>query len=433
MDSLFSEIVRLYDEGTPFALGTVVHTSGSTPQKTGARAVFLPGGQLLGTLGGGCMEAEARRRGLALLRGGSAELLELHLDDDFGWDDGLICGGTAQILLQPRPADQEKVFRSTVRLMEERGRGLLVLVAAGPEECIGRMLLLRQGTGGGDFTVTGSLGRQDVEQAATSLAAEVLVEGREEPLRQRIRVGVEQVSLYLEPLLPRPICFIAGAGHVGAALCHYAARAGFEVAIVDDRPSLCNAERLPDATHVLAGDIVETVRNWPPSPDTYYVIVTRGHKHDAVVLRELINVPAAYVGMIGSKRKILTIYDEFLRKGLATPEQLARIHAPIGLDIGALSVEEIALCIAAELVMVRRKGSRASRRAPGPGGEGVASANGAGGERGGDCAGGGREPADGGAEAALAVRQRERAAEGRPLVERLPRRDRVRGGGAPGG
>src|ERR671914_381835 len=118
MNTLFRDIVRLYDEGAPFSLGTVVYTAGSTPQKIGARAVFLPGGELLGTLGGGCMEAEARRRGLQLIRGGDAELLDLHLDDDFGWDDGLICGGTAHIFLQPRPEGQEEVFRQVVALHE---------------------------------------------------------------------------------------------------------------------------------------------------------------------------------------------------------------------------------------------------------------------------------------------------------------------------
>src|SRR5438874_462051 len=106
-ERLYPDIVRLLAAEQPFAVGTVVHTSGSTPQKTGARAIFLPGGEILGTLGGGCMEAEARLRGLRLVKGGAPELMELHLDDDFGWDDGLICGGTAHIFLQPKPGDQE--------------------------------------------------------------------------------------------------------------------------------------------------------------------------------------------------------------------------------------------------------------------------------------------------------------------------------------
>jgi xanthine dehydrogenase accessory factor len=409
MDSLLHEIVRLLDEETPFALGTVIHTAGSTPQKAGARAVFLPGGEILGTLGGGCMEAEARLRGLRLVRGGAPDLMELHLDDDFGWDDGLICGGTASIFLQPRPEGQAEVFREAVALHEGRGRGVLALVAAGDPGTVGRVCLVRPG-----HATTGDLNAPALQAAVEEMARGLLLEGREEP--RRIVLKEPAATVYFEPLFPKPVCFIAGAGHIGGALCHYAARAGFEVAVVDDRPSLCNRERLPDAAHVLVGDIVEAVRSWPKTPDTYFVIVTRGHRHDAVVLREVVNAPVAYVGMIGSKRKILTIFEEFLAEGLASPEELARLHAPIGLEIGALTVEEIALCIAAELVMVRRQGE-ADAGAP----------------RHRDCAGGGRVPEDGDAEAALAVRLGKRDSGGRPLAASLPRRRGAGGAGAPAG
>lgn len=408
MDSLLRDIVRLYDEGTPFSLGTVTYTAGSTPQKAGARAIFLPGGEILGTLGGGCMEAEARRRGLQMVRGGEPQLMELHLDDDFGWDDGLICGGTAHIFLQPRAEDQAEVFCAAVALHESRGRGVLALVTAGPQEAVGRATLIRD-----EAPTVGDVGSGALRQTIEDAAGALLEEGREEP--KRVVLKGPEVVLYLEPLLPKPVCFIAGAGHIGAALAHYAARCGFEVAVVDDRPSLCNAERLPDVQHVLAGDIVETVRNWPKRRDTYWVIVTRGHKHDAVVLRELVKVPSAYLGMIGSKRKILTIYEEFLAEGLATPEELARIHAPLGLDIGAITVDEIALCIAAELVMVRRKGVEHGR-----------------GRSYRDCAGGGGIPANGDAQAALAVRLGNRDSGGRPLAESLPRKPRAGGAGPSG-
>ena len=407
MDNLFRDIVRLLDDGTPFALGSVIHTSGSTPQRAGAKAVFLPGGEILGTLGGGCMEAEARRRGLQLVRGGEPELMELHLDDDFGWDDGLICGGTASIFLQPRPDAQKDVFREAIALHEARGRGVLVLVSAGDPEAVGRFCLVRSGA-----TTVGSLQNAALQTAVEETARGLLLEGREDP--RRIAFKELDATVYFEPILPKPVCLIAGAGHIGGALCHYAARAGFSVAIVDDRPSLCNAERLPDAEHVLAADIVRTIREWPKTPDTYVVIVTRGHRHDAVVLREVVKAPVAYIGMIGSKRKILTIYDEFAAEGLATPEELARIHAPIGLDIGAITVDEIALCIAAELIMVRRKGMEGAR-----------------GTSYRDCAGGGRVAPDGDAEAAAAVRLRERDSGGRPLAESLPRRPRDRRPGTP--
>src|SRR5439155_11900485 len=199
-------------------------------------------------------------------------------------------------------------------------------------------------------------------------------------------------------ILPRPVLLIMGAGHIGAALTHYASRIGFEVVVVDDRASFANRERLPDADQVIVDSVVEVARRWLKTPETYVVLVTRGHRNDAVALREVIGSPCAYIGMIGSRRKVLTIYEEFLAEGIATPEQLARVHAPIGLDIGALTVDEIAVSIAAELIAVRRGGARHADR---------------------HCADGGGVPADGDAEAALAVRQRERDQSGRPLAASL--------------
>src|SRR5947209_15802695 len=148
MDPIYNDIVRLLEERQPFALATVVYTSGSTPQKAGAKAVFLPDGRLLGTLGGGCMEAESRQRGLALLQGGDPLFFDLHLDDDFGWDDGLICGGTAQIFIQPMNAATAEVYAAALALHAERGRGVLVsLVAGGPPETLGRPVLVREDGG----------------------------------------------------------------------------------------------------------------------------------------------------------------------------------------------------------------------------------------------------------------------------------------------
>src|SRR5438552_2592938 len=128
MDPIFRDITRLAGEARPFSLATVVRTSGSTPQRAGARAVFLPDGKVIGTLGGGCMEAEARRRGLAAVSGAEPELFELHLDEDFGWDDGLICGGSASILIQPFRALDPAVFQAALDLDAARGRGVFAIL-----------------------------------------------------------------------------------------------------------------------------------------------------------------------------------------------------------------------------------------------------------------------------------------------------------------
>jgi xanthine dehydrogenase accessory factor len=405
MEQLYSELVELLAAGQPFSLATVVHTAGSTPQKAGARAIFLPDGRVLGTLGGGCMEAESRRRGLELIQDGKPLFYELHLDDDFGWDDGLICGGTAQIFIQPMRRLDVQPFADAIALRENRGRGVLAtVVSAAAPEAVGATLLVRDECEGAPAGAATGAMPPELSAAVVDAARAHLAEGREEPRRVALAGGAPREAwsgvVYLEPILPRPTLLIAGAGHVGAALAHYGARIGFEVVVVDDRPSFANRERLPDADEVLVEGIVGAVRRWPKTPETYVVIVTRGHRNDAVVLRELIGTPVAYIGMIGSRRKVLTIYEEFLAEGLATREQLARVHAPIGLDIGAVSVDEIALSIAAELIMVRRGQTDGH----------------------GDRAGGGGVAADGESEGALALRERERHRGGRPLADTLPDR-----------
>jgi len=500
-EQFFEEIVARLDAKQPFALATVVHTAGSTPQKAGARAIFLPDGRVLGTLGGGCMEAEARRRALELIRTGGFNtetrrhgegddsgvgshsppplLLDLHLDDDFGWDDGLICGGSAQILIQsmssadlpvgealatageapgagPTPDPQpltpppHSAYAAALALKAERRRGMLALVVAAPSPSdVGRALLVPE-----EGPSVGALEDAALADQVVTTARRLLAEGGEAP--KRVTVADPQAALFLEPILPRPVLLIMGAGHIGTALTHYAARIGFQVVVVDDRASFANRERLPDAAQVLVDSVVEVARRWPKTPETYVVLVTRGHRNDAVALREFIGTSCGYVGMIGSRRKVLTIYEEFLAEGIATPEQLAQIHAPIGLDIGALSVDEIAVSIAAELIAVRRgrrDGQTGTARADCP--EAVLSPatvpsgssdhpltpslphslipEGEANHAHGNPPGGGRIAADGDAQAALAVRQRERDRTGRPLAASLPDRRRAGRSGPPRG
>ncbi len=309
-EQFLSEIVALLKEQRPFALATVVHTSGSTPQKAGARAIFLPDSRVLGTLGGGCMEAESRRRALELIRDEgrgmrdesrpgpsssliphpSSLLLDLHLDDDFGWDDGLICGGSAQIFIQPlttHHASPAEVYQAAIALKADRRRGMLAMVVAAPSPAdIGRTLLVPE-----DGPLVGALEDGALTEEVTTTARRLLEESGEAPRRLSLAAGT--ATVYMEPILPRPVLLIMGAGHIGAALTHYASRIGFEVVVVDDRASFANRERLPDADQVIVDTVVEVARRWPKTPETYVVLVTRGHRNDAVALREVIGSPCA--------------------------------------------------------------------------------------------------------------------------------------------
>ncbi|MGA3010746.1 MAG: XdhC/CoxI family protein [Terracidiphilus sp.] len=161
-------------------------------------------------------------------------------------------------------------------------------------------------------------------------------------------------EVFIEPLIPAPVLYIFGGGHVGLNLYKVALLAGFEVVVADDREPFANRERFPDARDIYSGDMDTTLSELVPRADSYIAIVTRGHRHDIRVLRWALNTPAYYIGMIGSGRKVLSLYQKLEAEGVAR-ESLKRIFAPIGLEINAGTPEEIAISIVAELIAVRRQ------------------------------------------------------------------------------
>jgi xanthine dehydrogenase accessory factor len=165
------------------------------------------------------------------------------------------------------------------------------------------------------------------------------------------------LDIFVEPILPTPLLYIFGAGHVGYELSKAAGRAGFDVIVTDDRDAYANRERFPEAREVIAQDFDQTLSGITPNESAYIVIVTRGHRDDMRVLRWAVQTPAKYIGMVGSKRKAITIFRELTKEGLK-PELFERVHSPVGLDIGAITPEEIAVAIVAELIGIRRKAER---------------------------------------------------------------------------
>jgi xanthine dehydrogenase accessory factor len=303
VQSLLEEIVQRGDAGERLMLCTVVSTRGSCPQSPGARMLVLGDGKTLGTLGGGCVEAEVRSRAVEMLTHAKSALLEFTLDHDYGWDDGLICGGVMDVFVQTIDAEQIEAMRQS-----------LASIRAG--------------------------------NAAT------------------IRITYEkggEAKEYLETIDPVPALLIAGAGHVAQALAQIAPPLGFRVTVIDDRPDYASQERFPTVEQRIIGEIDSELSRFPIDAKTFVVIVTRGHQRDGQALRAVIDSPARYIGLIGSKRKIKAIYDDLAEQGVAI-EKLLRVHAPIGYEIGATTVPEIAVSIAAELVSVRRRGEGAAAR-----------------------------------------------------------------------
>jgi xanthine dehydrogenase accessory factor len=165
----------------------------------------------------------------------------------------------------------------------------------------------------------------------------------------------ERKDVYLEPQFPLSHLVIAGAGHVGQAVAHIGHLLDFEITVIDDRPEFANKDIVPEADHIIVEDIGEAIEEIPKTVDTYFVIVTRGHSHDADALRACIRSDVAYIGMIGSGRKIALMRENFIAKGWATPPQFDRVYTPIGIDIQSKTVQEIAVSIAAELVQIRNQ------------------------------------------------------------------------------
>lgn len=358
MREIYQKIPELIGSAQVGAYCTVVATKGSTPQKPGSKLLILPDLQNIGTLGGGCVEAEARRQAIGLMQGGVPRLLEFQLDSDYGWDDGLICGGNMQIFIDlPKTRAEADMFTH----MQELNARQIPLVCATvvqseqPGVEVGMKMLFAS-----NGERIGTLGDAALEASVEGESCTILEENR----AGVFRAANGTMSVFLEPLQPRPTLLIAGAGHVGQALCHIGNWLDFDIAIVDDRADFASKARLPEADEIIIGDIAEELRKYPITHLTYVVIVTRGHQHDESALHSVVESDARYIGLIGSRRKIKLIFDDLREAGVST-ENLRRVYAPIGLDIQSKTVPEIAVSIASQLIQVRN-GGEASQRVPIP-------------------------------------------------------------------
>jgi xanthine dehydrogenase accessory factor len=346
------EILLLLDQmirtGRPVCYTALVETRGSTPQKAGAAMLVFPDGSQAGTLGGGCVEAEVKRRALARLDDGTPDLLTFQLDSDYGWDDGLICGGRMKMLVDPvRPGDDVGYFRQLAdQLIAGRGCTEAVIVDA-------------ESTGGraGERWILSETG--EVISSRTGGFPPPSVAANLRPLADRPRPYLAGGVSYL-PHLPRCRLVIVGAGHVGQKVAELAAAVDFDVWVIDDRQEYCNPDRFPAAQRLIVAPIDEALGNLQVDRDTYCIIVTRGHNHDEEALFHLAETPARYVGLIGSKRKIKLIFSDLLRDGISR-EALTRVYAPLGFEIGSQTVPEIAISIVAELIAHRNLGKLPER------------------------------------------------------------------------
>jgi len=344
MRDLVRHLIEALEQDRELILCQVVDTRGSTPQKAGSMMVIDPNGGQVGTLGGGCVENEVKQKAIQQIGGTSAAIHSFILDHDYAWADGLICGGKMVILTQSaRGPDPLSYFRTLDRLIED-ANGFTEAVVVTGEQASGTAL-------GSRFLFDGA-GRSRAswpERAIPDGLIPRMVLPAERP-KPAVQGGIAFL-----PNWPRVRLIIVGAGHVGQAVASLAAQVDFDVWVVDDRHQYASRERFPAAQRLLVGPIEQVLATLEITPQTYVLIVTRGHGHDQEALYQIAPTAASYVGLIGSRRKIRLIFDNLREAGISEPD-LKRVTAPVGLDIGSQSVPEIAVSILAELIARRNLG-----------------------------------------------------------------------------
>ncbi len=349
LSAFFDEVRRrlaLRAESSGLGVASVVGTRGSTPRKAGARMLVDPTAGTVGTVGGGCGEAEILGRMQRTLATGESQLVEVNLLEEDGFESPSICGGLLDVFLERFDESiggvPAEAFFDAIDEMRGRGPLAVVTVVSGPEA--GRKTLL-----GADGHQRFPVGVDEVDALAVRLGREVV-----RTRQSSADIGSSGSRVFAELLSEAPEVVVVGAGHVGAAVCALAARAGFAVTVLDDRVSFANPARLPDATRILVGDPRTRLADLGMRADRHVVLVTRGHRLDAECLEVALGMKTAYLGMIGSKRRVRRIREWLTERGV-NAEGLARLHAPIGLDIGAETPAEIAVAIVAEIIAKRRR------------------------------------------------------------------------------
>ena len=355
MKDVFEEALRLMSAGEPAALSTIVSSKGSLPMSKKAKMLVQEDGTIVGTVGGGCLEADVWSEARDVMESGRSTLQTFILTEEHAGADGLNCGGNVEVFTEPVVSGiSEEIFREISAVRAERASAVLAtLVSADAEGGSALKLLVRE-----DGSCVGSLGEEALNEVVRDDIREM--ESIPEDLLKVIDVedpAEEPTRIFLESICPEPTLYLFGGGHVSFAIARIAATVGFRIVIVDDRPMFANKERFPMADETLVLDMESAFEHLVIDDLAYVCAVTRGHQFDKPVVEQAIKTDAAYVGMLGSRRKVALMWKEFEAKGISR-ELLDRIHAPIGLDIGSDNPEEIAVSVVGELIRVRRSGGK---------------------------------------------------------------------------
>ncbi len=350
MKNIYLQILDHSSDITNLVLATVTSTHGSAPQKPGSSALYDRKGLVSGTIGGGVVEGRVGKIVAESLKSKKSGHFQFNLSNDILNKDEAICGGQISVLIDANLQNHLSLLEQLRYSIENHQPGVLItMVTRFSEETV---LINRYWL---NKTVLPEMPAEFLAEIEP-VAIKMLSEHKPSDYREmELRLPDEEPSslFLLEAVYPPDQLIIAGAGHIGKSLAHLADLLDFEVTVIDDRPEYANSRNIPDADHFIVKDIGQAMKEVKKSNETYVVIVTRGHKDDADALRPCIGSDLAFTGMIGSRTKVASMKASFIDSGWATPGQWENVHTPIGLEIKSQTVEEIAISIAAQLVLVR--------------------------------------------------------------------------------
>ena len=354
MEDIYAEIVKALGKKEKLAMATLITRVGSAPRGVGAKYLIKEDGSSLGSIGGGCVEAEVWQGAREVMKKGEGGVLHFKLTAEQLAEGGLICGGNVDIFLEPLKEEFLNIYQDVLKIKQKGGSAILATLisvdGAFPKGDSSKLLIKISGEKVGSLS--------DGEE----LEQRILKEGEALLREKKPRVMVlsaekedaswNKMEILLEPVFSEPTVYLFGAGHISQQLSPLAKRVQFKVVVIDDREMFANRERFPEADDVIVSEFEKCFDQLNIEESSYIVIVTRGHLYDGFVLEQAVKTNARYIGMIGSKKKIYTLYQNLIEKGIPK-EALERVHAPIGIDIHSETPEEIGVSIVAELIKVR--------------------------------------------------------------------------------
>ena len=352
MRDVLPELKSWLAQGRQVVLATVVSTWGSAPRPPGSKMLIDQHGAMVGSVSAGCVEGAVVEEALGVLRSGRPKMLQYGVADDTAWQIGLACGGEIRVLVEPLSGlvAQAAAFERWQRAIAERRGAVRAVVVGGTEEMVGAWRLVDR---------SGADGAEALGARLDAVGRALLTSGGAGARNYHWPEG--EVEVFFDVDRPSPVLVIVGAVHIGLALCRLAKQAGYRVVVVDPRRGFNTAERFPEADERLLTWPDEALRNLGVTDGTAIAVLSHDPKIDDPAVQAALRSPAFYVGALGSQRTTRLRRQRLLDEGMSE-EELERLYAPIGLDLGGRSPEEIALSILAQITAVRSGSSLANRR-----------------------------------------------------------------------